>query len=67
VAAREELLTLEPHAGPVRALRFSPDGRTLASCADRSDGTSEVFLWRAAGDDAKPVAPGKDMTMNPEH
>jgi WD40 repeat protein len=49
VASREELVTLEPHSGPVRAIRFSPDGRTLASCADRSDGTSEVFLWRAAG------------------
>jgi WD40 repeat protein len=50
MAVRDEVQTLEPHAGPVRSMQFSADGKALATCADRSAGIAEVFLRRAAGD-----------------
>jgi hypothetical protein len=51
VAVRDEVQTLEPHAGPVRSMQFSADGKALAACADCSAGIPEVFLRRASGDD----------------
>jgi WD40 repeat protein len=65
VVAGEELLTLEPHAGPVHLIRFSPDGQTLASCADRPDGTSEIFLWHASRDEMDRAAPDPDRNGEP--
>ena len=45
----QELLVLDGHTGPVRALAFSPDGRILASCGDGPDGGIEVIAWYTEG------------------
>jgi eukaryotic-like serine/threonine-protein kinase len=50
VAAGLELLTLEGHIGPIRLLRFSPDGKTLAACAEPATDRSMLLLWRTAGE-----------------
>jgi WD40 repeat protein len=55
----EDLLTLEGHSGPVPWVRFSPDGKTLASCAHRPDGTLEIFLWRTIEDEPGSAARGR--------
>jgi WD40 repeat protein len=52
VASGEELMSLEDHSGPICLIRFSHDNKTLATCANRPDGSSEIFLWRATEDDA---------------
>ena len=49
VANGQELLVLDGHTGPVRAIAFSPDGRMLASCGDGPDGGIEVIAWFAEG------------------
>jgi WD40 repeat protein len=49
VASGHELLVLDGHTGPVRALAFSPDGRILASCGDGPDGAIEVIAWYTEG------------------
>ena len=43
----QELVTLEGHTGAVACLSFVSDGTVLASGGTSSDGTGEVFLWRA--------------------
>jgi len=58
LASGDDLLTLEGHSSWV-CVCFAPDGKTLASFADRPDGTSEIFLWRAAKDEAKPADGGE--------
>jgi WD40 repeat protein/tRNA A-37 threonylcarbamoyl transferase component Bud32 len=50
VAAGEPLLMFETQAGPVSSIRFSHDGRILAVCGVRPDGTAEILLWCAAED-----------------
>ena len=43
----QELVALDGHTGAVACLAFAPDGTVLASGGTSSDGTGEVFLWRA--------------------
>ncbi len=60
----EEVLTLKPSGDPVRLLSFSPNGKILAACTERSNGTSEIHLWRTAADDVAP-ATGPEGTRSP--
>jgi WD40 repeat protein len=53
VARGQDLLVLEGHTRPVRALAFSHDGAILAACADDPGGGIEVIVWRA---DHRPVS-----------
>jgi WD40 repeat protein len=49
VPAGEEKARWEPQAGPIRALAFSPDNRTLASAAyDFINGGGNLKLWDVA-------------------
>jgi dipeptidyl aminopeptidase/acylaminoacyl peptidase len=41
-------VTLKGHAGPVTAVAFSPDGKTLASADAEADGSGEIRLWDVA-------------------
>ena len=47
VASGLDLAVLEGHTSAVALLRFSPDGLTLASCADLGEGRGEILLWPA--------------------
>ena len=42
------MATLEGHAGPVRAVAFSPDGKTLAAAGGLAARSGEVKLWDVA-------------------
>ncbi len=54
--AGQEMLVLEGHTGPVRAVAFSPDGRMLASRGDIPGAGIEAIVWRAVGwDRANPL------------
>ncbi len=56
VATGEELLTLEGFSGPTILLRFSPDGKALATLSRTGPAEQfEVRLWRGAGDQSEPA------------
>ena len=59
VAAGEELLTLEGFRGPIWLLRFSPDGKALATFSGTGPNTpGEIRLWLAAEDEPAPRQAG---------
>jgi len=64
VATGEELLTLEPHIGQTRQIRFSPDGRTLAVSrfGAKPGDAMTITLWHTADDR---TAHGADAEIGP--
>jgi eukaryotic-like serine/threonine-protein kinase len=59
VATGEELLTLDGFRGPIWSLRFSPDGKALATFSGTGPNKpGEIRLWLAAEAEAEP-APGQ--------
>ena len=54
------MLPAEGTRGPVRAVKFAPDGRTLASCGD--DGT--IRIWEAETGRERVVLNGDDEPLN---
>lgn len=64
LAAPRNGIFLEGHTSEVNAVRFSPDGRYLASSAGHwlSGGDSRVLIWEL-GSDGRPLAHGPVRTL----
>ena len=67
VATGEELLTLDGFRGPIWSLRFSPDGKALATFSGTGPNKpGEIRLWLAAEDGDEPAQMPTGGTANGE-
>ncbi len=67
IATGEELLALGGFAGTIWTLRFSRDGRALATLSGAPQGPGDVFLWRTAQEDSDPTALGQGSRVTLAH